>query len=130
MRWIEGYLTIPYALHGRDRKGCDCWGLTRLVLAEQAGLVLPLHDTIAAAQFDAKIAEEAEQWLPVSREAARAFDVAVMSDGRGAEIHIGLVTAPGFILHTEEARGPMHQAMTHIHIRSRIRGLYRHRELA
>lgn len=130
MRWIELYLAIPYRLHGRDRKGCDCWGLVRLVLADQAGLVLPLHDTVAACAFDTKIAEEAEDWLPVSREALRSFDVAVMSDGRGAEIHLGLVTSPGFILHTEEARGPMHQAMTHHHIRSRIRGLYRHRLLA
>jgi hypothetical protein len=39
--WAGEYVGIPFADPGRDRGGCDCWGLVRLILAEQAGLALP-----------------------------------------------------------------------------------------
>jgi hypothetical protein len=39
--WAGQYVGIPFADLGRDRHGCDCWGLVRLILAEQAGLTLP-----------------------------------------------------------------------------------------
>jgi len=33
--WASTYVGIPYRFAGRDRAGCDCWGLVRLVLAER-----------------------------------------------------------------------------------------------
>lgn len=38
---FERYLDIPYKDGGRDWDGCDCWGLVRLILAEERGIVLP-----------------------------------------------------------------------------------------
>src|SRR5512144_1011435 len=39
--WVAEYVGIPFVDLGRDRQGCDCWGLVRLILAGQAGLALP-----------------------------------------------------------------------------------------
>lgn len=41
MDWANDYVGIPYVLNGRDRDGCDCWGILVLVFQEQRGIVLP-----------------------------------------------------------------------------------------
>ena len=39
--WAEHYVGIPYRPLGRDRDGCDCWGLLAMVWREQFGCDLP-----------------------------------------------------------------------------------------
>ena len=37
---FDDYVGLPWRIGGRDRRGLDCFGLVRLVLAEQAGIIL------------------------------------------------------------------------------------------
>jgi cell wall-associated NlpC family hydrolase len=39
--WVEQYIGIEFRDLGRDRDGCDCWGLVRLVILKQARVELP-----------------------------------------------------------------------------------------
>lgn len=133
MDWVDAYLRIPFRDGGRDRAGCDCWGIMRLVLAEQAGLELPSFDTVTAAGIGGTIAEQAEQWLPVEAGHEQRFDAVVMAstiDGISSEIHLGIVTRPGFVLHSEERLGPVHIPLRHPAIRHRVRRILRHKVLA
>lgn len=41
MSWLNNYVGIPYAFGGRDKDGLDCYGLAKLVYAEQYGETLP-----------------------------------------------------------------------------------------
>lgn len=133
MDWVQDYMCIPFRDGGRDWTGCDCWGLVRLVLAEQAGLALPSFDTVTGAEIGGTIAEQAEEWLPVRPGYEQRFDAVVMAstiDGRSAEIHIGIITRPGFVLHSEERLGPVHVPLRHPAIRHRVRRILRHKVLA
>ena len=44
---LERYLAIPYRKGGRSWDGCDCWGLVRLILKEEKGVVLPSFDSVS-----------------------------------------------------------------------------------
>jgi cell wall-associated NlpC family hydrolase len=141
--WAGAYMRSPFRRGGRDRESCDCFGLVRLVLAEQAGIILPLNDLIDP-QDGRAVSEAVDQeaaaatWLLVHAGQERTFDVVVLraafkgGDGRsyGGDVHMGIVTRPGYLLHTEERNGPMHVPFTHHSVRNRIRRIYRHKALA
>jgi cell wall-associated NlpC family hydrolase len=44
--WTAAYVGLPWKEMGRTRAGLDCWGLFRLVMAEQFGVALPAYDAI------------------------------------------------------------------------------------
>jgi len=136
--WVTSYIGIPFVDLGRDRDGCDCWGLVRLVLDEISGLTLPLwmasEVEAAAAIGDQRISGN---WRPVDPGDERALDVVEMSgatriDDRFAwgSIHVGVIIGAGWLLHTERAteavigRYREDQALSR-----RIQGLWRHRAL-
>ncbi|QLH37808.1 MAG: C40 family peptidase [Defluviicoccus sp.] len=144
--WAAGYVGIPFLDLGRDRAGCDCWGLVRLVLAEQAGIQLLSRATCYGSEANAArvgAAVEAERrsgaWQRVEPSGEKPFDVVEMSGAARAPgsgwvfgpIHVGVVVASGWLLHAERgttavlARYREDQA-----IRRRVLGFWRYRRLA
>ena len=113
--WAAGYVGIPSLDIGRSRAGCDCWGLVRLVLAEQAGLQLPSLATCygseanAAGVGDAIAAERhSGAWDRIDAGAEQSFDVVEMSGAARTPagwvfgpLHVGVVVAAGWLLHVE-----------------------------
>lgn len=138
MDWLDAYLRIPHREGGRSRQAADCFGLCRLIWLDRASLDLPLHDTVIDDDSIARtITGEAEHWLPVRRGAERIFDAVVLRsriehDGRmvWADVHLGLVTRPGWLIHSEARTGPVHLRLDHPAIRHRVRRILRHRDLA
>jgi len=102
--WASTYVGIPYRFAGRDRAGCDCWGLVRLVLAERFGVVLEsyAYDSGSATALAGAVLE-ALPLAPVDRvEVPRVGDLAVLRMC-GQPCHIGIVVGgPGEknLLHT------------------------------
>ena len=95
---ITGFTDIPYVDKGRNREGCDCWGLVRLVHVEEAGIVLPMHTdiepvaTLAAARAVQR-ALSADTWRDVRGNVREPLDVILMRrDFRatGPAVHFGI----------------------------------------
>jgi len=105
-KWCAQYVGIPFVDKGRTRAGCDCWGLVRLVLAEQFGIALPdyadayidAHDHASVA--DAVQAGLREGWTEIdhARETPRCGDLLVIKIA-ARPWHCGLMVTPERFLH-------------------------------
>lgn len=133
--WPSTYFTTPFKPHGRSRAGCDCWGLVKLIYAEQRGIDLPDFAEISPedeAAIPAAIDSQRAAWTAVAFEQRQEFDLVVMRarivrDGRGMspDMHIGIVTPDLKILHTEWPHGVSCLAPDHPALAGRISGVFR-----
>ena len=102
--WSNAYIGLPWRERGRDRSGLDCWGLARLVLAEQRGIAVPSYaegyaSTEERAELASLIVDQGYRIAdPVEARQVQAFDLVFMRDGRSA-MHVGIVVEPGRLLH-------------------------------
>lgn len=141
--WVADYLAIPFAHRGRDRSGCDCWGLARLVWRERCGLELPEGAGYASAHDAARVGAVIERgltedWQAVAASAERPLDgvllTGIVGQGRAlqrAAMHVGVVVAPGWLLHIGEGAGVTVEGYgPGGRMRRRVVGFYRHRALA
>jgi len=105
--WSAAYVGVPWVARGRDRDGLDCYGLVRLVFAEQRGVELPEYEGYVSARERAEIAAMIEgaagsvDWRKIDR--AEAFDVAVFRTGRLAS-HVGVMIDARRMLHVADGR--------------------------
>lgn len=127
--WSDRFIGIKWADKGRDRDGINCWGLHRLIFAEECGIEVPSYTEgytsteerlQIAALFD--LTQE-WPWRPVGAGAERAFDLAVFQTLAGVEVHCGTIVKPGLMIHIE--RGRLSCITTYTHTR-RLAGIYRH----
>ncbi|MDR1307620.1 MAG: C40 family peptidase [Treponema sp.] len=127
--WVERYVGIPFVSGGRDHAGCDCYGLVRLVLAEQFGYTLPLlntgYENACRTQETAPLFRE--QIPLLSGEKIRQAEpgaVAVLQfSGRAS--HVGIFVDRRSILHTIGGIGAFCTAVNHASVRGALEGMYR-----
>lgn len=128
--WSADYVGIPWSDHGRNRAGCDCWGLVRLIYADRLGIHLPsyleAYATIAEREeIDAAIREGAagSMWIPVA--SVEAYDVVVMRIAR-YEMHVGVMVDHRRMVHTANGFGSRIEAIDGPVWSRRITGIHRH----
>lgn len=104
MHIADQYVGLPFAEHGRDRAGLDCWGLVRLFLAEQAGIVMPRYDRTD--DVETVLAHEKRDFAVVPVGDAACFDVLICNEHvrrnerwAKAPVHVAVCVAPGLALH-------------------------------
>ncbi|ODT22212.1 MAG: hypothetical protein ABS35_15280 [Kaistia sp. SCN 65-12] len=127
---LTEFVGLPWLDRGRDRNGCDCWGLLGMVYAERFGIVLPSFrdDYPTAADGDAVSAlleGRRESWSEISEGAERAGDAVLMSVG-GRPRHIGVVVGGGRLLHIERGTGSIVESYRSLRLRRRVLGFFRH----
>jgi cell wall-associated NlpC family hydrolase len=129
---VRAYVGIPFRERGRDRSGCDCWGLVRLVLAERFNLQLPSLDGYASVRDRRHIQGLIEGDLPAWSEVSgqeRPGDVVLLAIG-GRPLHVGLVVMLGTMLHIERGIDACLERYDRLPWCRRVLGVYRHRVMA
>ncbi|MBN8190448.1 C40 family peptidase [Salipiger thiooxidans] len=130
MSWSNAYIGLPHVALGRERTGCDCWGLVRLVYREQLGIALPAYTpegicALEEGEIEALIGAATTDgaWEQVAEPAP--FDVLIYRRG-GYRSHIGLKVDARFMLHSPET-GSVLADVTGPRWRSRFEGAWRYR---
>lgn len=129
MSWASKYVGIPYADHGRDRDGVDCWGLACLVYAEELGITLPSYagayasaEEISDVDAILRGAPERREWLSVR--CARPFDLSEFRAG-AYRSHVGIMVNSDLMLHVHAGRAALCERL-HPRWIWRRTGIYRH----
>lgn len=137
--WAADYIGIPFVDRGRTLYGCDCWGLVRMVLRDMMDVTMPEYSVSEAdhaqVQHEIVAAQASGDWTRVVEE--RAYDIAEMTlpvytqDGwQHLPLHVGVIVAPGWVLHTARATGSILETYKRDpSVMRRIRGFWRHKEL-
>lgn len=102
--WSAAFIGIPWRAHGRDRAGCDCWGLARLVYAAR-GVALASHagdyaDPLERAEVARVIAgHRPGPWIEAAPGDVRECDLLVFDRGWP---HVGVAIDATRMLHVAQ----------------------------
>ena len=129
--WAGHYIGLPFLDHGRDRSGLDCWGLVRLIMAEQFGIALPSYvreyqRTTQADKIGALIERESSKWKPVPAASEICGDTVVLRV-RGKPMHVGLVLGDRQMLHIESGINSVIERYSGANWAERVCGFYRYK---
>jgi len=130
--WSTSYVGTPYLEFGRTLAGCDCWGLACVVYAAELGITLPSYDGLYAsteehAEIAALLADGKSSWSLTSQ--PRSFDLVGFRRGKW-ETHVGIIVAPGLMLHVAADDQAKIESYTAGRWGNRSTGIYRHFEMA
>jgi cell wall-associated NlpC family hydrolase len=104
---LTALVGVPFCAHGRDERGCDCWGLVRLAYQRGWNVNLPSWETGYADQDDipaisALMAERKRLWRRV---AAVEPGAVLLWQIEGACAHVAVALTPRSFLHADPKRG-------------------------
>ena len=130
--WVSAYVGLPFKEGGRHRDGLDCYGLLRLVINERFAGAVPEYEGIAylpgedMSLLAALMDERIRLWRPIAIGEEQPGD-GVLLRVMGLPIHVGVVVAPGFMLHIEKNCDSVLERFTAgSRWERRVLGFYRH----
>jgi cell wall-associated NlpC family hydrolase len=132
--WAGDYVGLPYVEQGRDRIGCDCWGLVALVQREVFDREVPAYEALTWPHGSPRSVTEAIGAF-ARAEAAVTYDKVyggtevegdiVLLRMRGQPLHVGVVLGGGMMLHTDETEGSCIETYKGMMFGNRVLGFYR-----
>lgn len=131
MMWSDRYIGIPFEASGRSTRGCDCWGLARLVYVQELQVALPSHagdytDDFQPGEIEALLkGRHLAPWSPVDADDLNPFDLLLFRLGR-FETHIGIAIEPHLMLHMARDDQAKIESRNDARWKSRFVGAYRH----
>lgn len=126
--WTAKYIGIPFVSKGSSFAGCDCRGLVRLVLAEEAGIKIPGYDSEYSDANDPSAAVAVETVLNrdfYELPYAEPF-AAVVLRVSGLPWHVGVMVSQYCFLHVMRGIESVWERTTDLRWRNKVLGFYRY----
>lgn len=134
-RWSRDYVGLPWQFAGRSRDGVDCWGLLWLIYRDvlkidvasyaQETMDAPEREQIASLMAGELVKSP---WVDIPPGQEREFDMAIFKRA-GIDSHVGVVVAPGRMLHITHGTGSRVERLDQGRWQSKLIGLRRHTDL-
>ena len=122
--WWNDYVGLPFAWNGHTRAGVSCWGLVCLVQEEVFGRRLPHFDELPVQMGGGGSEQYARLGRMVDLRDVQSGDVLHLRSK--TNLHCGIVTEPGFVLHIDEGCGShVRNYLSDLRFQNRVIGAYR-----
>lgn len=130
--WSRDYVGLPWKFAGRSRDGVDCWGLLWLVYRDVLRLPIASYaqettDAPEREQIATLMAGELVKspWTDIPFGQEQTFDMSVFKRA-GIDSHVGVVIAPGRMLHITHGSESRVERFDQGRWRSKLIALHRH----
>ena len=127
--WAKKYVGIPFVSGGRDKTGTDCYGLVRLILADEYGFDLPMllgDYTNALNVAETKTLFMRNVPILCGRKISGPEEKAVaLMRMCGRLCHIGLYAGDGYIIHSRHKVGAVLERLSSPQLAGCVEGWYR-----
>jgi len=130
---LRKYVGIPFKPRGRDRTGCDCWGIFRLFYKDEFGIELPSyvndyesidnHKKIYS--LISKGTEEKWKQIELGKEQ---FGDGILFRIMGYPMHVGIIIKKRLFLHVFKGTDSVLEYYDNLIWRKRIAGIFRYEQ--
>lgn len=129
MKWYGDYVGIPFKTLGRDKLGCDCYGLVQIVMREHYEIELPDLLGYQDALDHESVSKVIDENTPLLsgekvKEPREGLVVVLSSSSDGLSSHVGVMVTDKLMLHTTFKTGALIEPLTSKYIKNRIKGYY------
>ena len=122
------YIGLPYKQNGRTETGVDCWGLARLVYAQELGIELPSYADLYQGSWDEQVTKLIEHskdgWQQVQD--PQPGDLCVFNI-YGEPAHVGVYVGNDKFLHSREGLDTVIDSVNSSQWRKRLDGYFRYK---
>ena len=122
--WTDSFIEIPFKCDGRDRNGCDCYGLICLIYRERLGIILPDyagiftdHTMVTLKKVARTMEEGRKRWALVDKPSP--YDMVMLRTGRYVW-HVGLAINKCDMIHTMAGIGSAIESFQNLYWKHRV----------
>lgn len=124
------YIGVPFLDNGRTlERGCDCWGLARIIWRDEFGFSVPSNlGQYAVNDFNSMnvlVERDLPQWNEIKSGDERTGDGVLMRLA-GIPVHVGIVVEKGVMIHTHRGINSVLEKYESPRWVNRVMGIYRH----
>lgn len=102
--WVRDYRGRPFVRGSEGPDGYDCYGIVRAVLRDHFGREAPCLSDRWTLEARSALAAAHEAWEPIHAH-EQPGDVLAFVIPTQRELHVGIVVAPGWMLHARAGEG-------------------------
>lgn len=130
---LDPYFSLIYVSNGRDERGVDCWGLTRLIYKNEFGIELPSYsgrykDSDNQNEVSDLVSEAKSDWIEIPKGQEQVGDITILYL-LGYPMHIGVVVSRNNMIHIMKRINVVIEDYTSRRWEKRIFGFVRHKEM-